>query len=64
MGALRADRHTDDQLDDRHRLVAIWHVAGFTVAQIADYLASTPSEVDAMLYRLRQFAIRRRRRRR
>ncbi|MGV3517703.1 helix-turn-helix domain-containing protein [Luteitalea sp.] len=58
------DRHRDDPLDERERLVAIWHVAGFTVAQIAAYLACTPSEVDAMLYRLRQFAITRRGRRR
>lgn len=52
----RAERRRYDQLDRRTRLVAVWHVLGFTVEEIAGHLATTRADVEATLRRLQEFA--------
>lgn len=55
-GERRAERRSYDQLDRRTRLVALWHVLGFSVDEIAVHLATTRSDVYEMLQRLQEFA--------
>jgi len=55
-GHRSAEGRSYDQLDRRTRLVAVWHVLGFTADEIAAHLATTPADVEAMLQRLQQFA--------
>lgn len=56
MGHRSAQGRSYDQLDRRTRLVAVWHVLGFTVDEIAAHLATTRADVETMLQRLQQFA--------
>lgn len=55
-GERRAEHRSYDQLDRRTRLVALWHVLGFTADEIAGHLATTRADVNAMLERLQEFA--------
>lgn len=55
-GQRRAERRRYDQLDRRTRLVALWHVLGFTVDEIAAHLATTRADAEAILQRLQVFA--------
>jgi hypothetical protein len=43
-----------ERLDQCTRLVAIWHVAGFTIPEIAAHLGLAPTEVATKLEHIRE----------